>query len=336
MPKILIADTYYPDFLKTAAFNPASNYERGHQILMYLKFGTFDAYSTNLRKLGWEAVDVIVNCEPLQATWAREHGVSGNILEAQIEFYKPDLLFLQDLSIRVTKTVPIAAQCSCRLPSPESIHRCDVIFSSLPDHVKTFRQMGVRSEYVPLAFEPRALEEQRERDIDSIFVGGLGRNSYWQAGVKLFERIAEEINNGFVWYGYMTGPISDKLKSRWMGAAWGRDMYRLYQRSRIAINRHGEISGGAMNNLRCFEATGSGCLLLTENSYNVREFFDPDEVVTYDSQEDCIAKLRYYLDHPEEAAAIATRGQSRTLKNHGYQQRMVRVSEVLNEMLVAA
>jgi hypothetical protein len=41
-------------------------------------------------------------------------------------------------------------------------------------------------------------------------------------------------------------------------------MYRVLARSGIVVNRLGPVAEGAANNMRLFEATGAGALLLTE------------------------------------------------------------------------
>lgn len=333
--RVLILDTLYSDFIDTVQLDESSTYEKELRKVLDVAFGTGDFYGRALSALGWNSVDLVVNHDRLQKMWARERGVTGDVLNAQIAAFKPSIIFLQDLSIQIPKgDYLVAGQCSCRFPEQKDLRKCDVIFSSIPAHVKQFNSMGIRSVFCPLAFEPSVLIEQPMRDLDAVFVGGLGRNSYWKAGVELFERIAEEISDRFIWYGYTTGTISDKLQSRWRGFAWGQQMYRLYQRARIVVNRHGEISQGATNNLRTFEATGTGALLLTEASSNLSDFFAPDECVTYSSHADAVEKIRYYLEHDDERAAIAARGQARTLRDHTYAQRMKTVSNALSEMLV--
>lgn len=339
MARLLILDTIYPQFLASLPFDSSSDYETELRKVLGYRFGTFDAYSRNLRAMGHECIDVIANHTALQSRWMYEHGGGppDEALVSQINYYRPDVVFLQDLSIQIPQgDYLIAGQCSCRFPEDKDLRKCDVIFSSIPSHVEHFNSMDIRSVFCPLAFEPSVLSDQPERDLDVVFVGGLGRNSYWKAGVELFERIAEEIDDNFVWYGYTTGPISPKLQSRWEGTAWGTEMYQLYQRAKIVVNRHGEISQGATNNLRTFEATGCGAMLLTEESSNIWDLFQANEIQTYLTPQQAIMKIQYYLANDSQRAAIAARGQKRTLKDHTYAQRMKTVSRVLMEMLCPA
>ena len=62
-------------------------------------------------------------------------------------------------------------------------------------------------------------------------------------------------------------------------------MYRVLAQSRIAVNRHGDFAGGYAANMRMFEATGVGALLMTESAANLPDFFEPGrEVVAYDRE----------------------------------------------------
>ena len=76
--RVLVADTYYPAFLTTHYGErpglAGAAYREQLGALLERHFGTGETYSRELRALGHEAADVIVNCEPLQAAWAREHG----------------------------------------------------------------------------------------------------------------------------------------------------------------------------------------------------------------------------------------------------------------------
>src|SRR4030095_11679317 len=108
-------------------------------------------------------------------------------------------------------------------------------------------------------------------------------------------------------YGWEKAP--KVVRDRWMGEAWGLDMYEIYLRSHIVVNRHGGISRGLSNNLRMFEATGCGALLLTEGSPNALDYFEFGEFLPYGPPEDAAEKINYYLAHPGLMAMKAAAGQ---------------------------
>jgi len=103
-------------------------------------------------------------------------------------------------------------------------------------------------------------------------------------------------------------------------------MYRVLGRSRITINTHIDVAEEYANNLRLYEATGMGALLVTDDKVNLRELFEVGrEVVAYRDATDLAEKVRWYLEHPAEAATIAAAGRERTLRDHTWRDRMARL-----------
>jgi spore maturation protein CgeB len=341
--KIAIVDTYYPDFIQSVPLS-GGTYEQELQRILDKRFGTFDAYSRGLRACGHEVVDIIANHEALQKLWAVERGFDASTSGdrnaiGQLYDFNPDVVFLQDLSLfnsfqlEVLKTISplLAGQCSCRFDDDEKLKQFDVLFSSFPFHVERFEKLGVKGVFLPLAFDPVVIEHSRiptSRTHAVSFVGGYGR--HWDMD-PLFVKLAEETPIQFWGYGFEKAP--KVVRDKWHGPAWGVDMYDVYLRSHIVINRHGGISQGLSNNLRMFEATGCGAMLMTEHSPNIGDYFAPGECVVYESPQDAVEKVHYFLAHPDEILRIASNGQQRTLSQHTYSQRMPIVSRVLQECL---
>jgi hypothetical protein len=126
-------------------------------------------------------------------------------------------------------------------------------------------------------------------------------------------------------------PSSSPLFGKVAPALWGRDMYALLRRSNITINHHGDVPPFA-NNMRLYEATGMGCLLVTDYKDNLHEMFEPErEVVTYRDGAECVDKILFYLDERNrgERDKIAAAGQRRTLHEHTYQARMKHLLELI-------
>jgi len=317
--RILIVDTYYARFL---AAHYASHRGLRHQdystqlaSILAAAFGTSDFYSRHLNQLGCEAVDLVSNCAPLQATWARAHGVPFHELAlkiphrlyrlpvvgrhlaalpglldvaiAQIRAYRPDVLYCQDLSFfpgdvlqSLKKDIGlVVGQIACPLPSESFLKSYDLILTSFPHFVDRIRAMGIHSEYFRIAFDPRVLDllGQVKKDIPVSFVGGISRNH--NKAIPLLEYLAAET------------PI-------------------------------------------LFEATGVGTLLITDRKDNLGELFEVGkEVVAYSTPEEAADLIRYYLDHPDEAEQIARAGQARTLSEHTYRNRMEELVPVLQHYL---
>jgi hypothetical protein len=336
-------------------------------------FGVADFYSSNLRALGHEAWDIHANNEVMQRAWAREHGVavrtgSGyrmqvrlrrgivpwvsrvadrrwmyDVLAAQIRHYRPDVVLNQVLD-GISGTFLAGMKDAMKLlvgqiasPLPdESLAMYDLIISSLPNFVERFRRDGIPSELSRFAFEPRVLDalSPEARTIPISFVGSISRHH--AARIDLMEGLCARFAIELWGQGAERLPEGSPIRAHHHGTAWGLEMYGILNRSRIALNHHISIAEGYANNMRLFEATGVGALLLTDWKENLGEMFEPGrEVVAYRTHEECAEMVRYYLDHEEERAAIARAGQERTLRDHTYRVRMEELAETLDRRLRA-
>jgi spore maturation protein CgeB len=111
---------------------------------------------------------------------------------------------------------------------------------------------------------------------------------------------------------------------------FGMEMYKALRHANISFNIHGDVAGEYAANVRLFEVTGVGSCLLTDWKRNIHELFELDtEVVTYTSAEECIEKAKWLLDHKEACAAIAKKGQERTLRDHTYTKRAEQLHEII-------
>jgi spore maturation protein CgeB len=111
-------------------------------------------------------------------------------------------------------------------------------------------------------------------------------------------------------------------------------MYKVLSLSRISLNRHIDVAEGHANNMRLFETTGVGTLLLTEAAPNLADLFVPGrEVVAYEDEDDLVEKIEHYLEHDDERVEIASAGQRRTLSEHTYRRRMTELAAILEQRL---
>lgn len=372
--KIVVVDTYYAAFLAAFyQQNPqwkSAAYPAQREALLAQCFGTSDFYSRHLNALGCEAQDLIVNCAPMQTAWARENGVPYSALAlkvphrlfrlpllgkfladlpglmdvavAQIKAAKPDVLYCQDLSFfpgEVLRELKqhvrlIVGQIACPLPPESFLKGYDLILTSFPHFVDRLRALGVGSEYFRIGFDERvlALLGQVDKDIDFSFVGGISRHH--GGAIPLLESLTERTSMRVFGYGAASLPASSPIRQRHGGEVWGLDMYRALARSRITLNRHINVAENNANNMRLYEATGVGAMLLTDRKDNLQDLFEIGrEVVAYSSKEEAAELVRYYLEHPQEAEQIAKAGQARTLREHTYAHRMQELVPILNRYL---
>jgi len=327
---------------------PNANYETQKTAIQQKFFGDSDFYSEGLKQSGWTAVDLIVNCAPLQQAWAEENGLpTGSrgeiqIVIEQVRRVRPNVVYLQDLSwashdflsaIR-PHTDLIVGQIASQVPPQAHLEGLDIIFSSFPHFAERFRHLGIMSYYQPLAFDRRVLPALPliKRSYPITFVGGL--SPAHQKGTEFLEKLSEMIRIDFWGYGADSLRPDSPIRRSHHGELWGRDMFLCLTQSRITLNRHTDVAENSANNMRLFEATGCGALLVTDYKDNLNELFEiGKEVVAYRTPEECAALLKYYLGHPDEAEAVARAGQARTLRDHSYTSRMKQTAEILERHL---
>jgi len=327
-------------------------------------------FSNNLKKLGHEAHDIYVNNEDMQKTWAREHGCRFredwgwefrlrrgivpwisrvkepwfyDILAAQIRYYKPEVLFNQAMNTlssrflqEIKPYVKLLIGQHAASPLPQGVDfRChDLVLSSFPPTVESFRAQGIPAEFQGLGFGPKCLScmDGEERPFDITFIGNLF--AIHSSRVALLEALCARFPQAKVWTEAVDhlAPGST-IRNCYQGQAWGREMYTIFSRSKITLNHHGDILPYA-NNARLYEATGMGALLMTDWKENLHEMFTPGtEVVAYRSADECLELIQYYLDHTHEREAIARAGQEHTLRAHTYYQRSQELVEIVGRYL---
>ena len=363
----LFIDTYYSAFLKSFhRLNPAQNhksYDIQKKNLLRENFGTSDFYSYNLMQLGHYADDIIANDEISQKTWARENNIqfSNNglisriqllpyihrfigrpkwiqeIVLAQIKQAKPDILYIQDLSILNPDTILaakkyaklIVGQIASPLPSSKQLLNFDLLITSFPHFVQQFKKMNINSEYLPLAFEPRILKKINTKKMKKTYeVSFVGSFSYYHSkGSRILKEVVKYIPVN-IW-GSNPG-----FGNHYHGESWGLDMMRILSKSKIIINRHINVAQDFANNMRLFESTGMGAMLITDEKANLGDLFHVGkEIETYKNSQDLIMKINYYLSHEEERNKIALAGQKRTLKDHNYLYRMKQLVTILDKYI---
>lgn len=388
--RFLILNTDYPAFVRDFyAQNPGladRSYREQLEERMDSLFGVADFYSSNLRALGHEAHDILMNNAHLQGAWAREHGAQlakagqirsavdvlarkarrvlppvssprgrrlldrasrtldpdvgwlQRVVEQQIEELQPDIVLNQDIGFVDAAFLAglrrhyglLVGQIASPIPTGQDFRHYDLMLSSLPNLVDEFRRSGVRAELHRLGFDPRVLERLSpdDRSVSCSFVGQLTPEH--SSRLELLEQLCARTPLE-VWAPDIDVVARDTaIKDRYRGPAWGLDMYRVLARSQIAVNHHLDLAGPHANNLRLYEATGVGSMLLTDAKSDLAELFVPgQEVVAYGDPAECAELIAYYLANPDERDAIARSGQRRTLEEHNYRSRMAELVAIV-------
>lgn len=293
----------------------------------------------------------LAHLEPLFRPWlnAGEQKTSSwyyDILAHQIKRYKPDVIINQDMGgvsaaflaeMRPYYRFLIGQHAATQLKMDTDFKCYDLMISSFPPTVEYFRQQGCSAVLNRLGFEPRVLKRLRpaQKKYDVTLVGSFydvhsSRIAFLN---ELYARLdrPETIK---VWAPTIDHlPKESPIRRHYMGPAWGLQMYEILNASKMTLNHHGDVPPYA-NNMRLYEATGVGSMLLTDWKVNLSDIFAPGrEVSAYRTAEECAGLIIHYLNLEEERESVARAGQQRTLSQHTYLQRMQELVDVVRKHL---
>lgn len=263
---------------------------------------------------------------------------------------KPDaMLVLNGMNMDVAKVEPVR-QMGVRTAvwMTDDPYYSDVtgLFAVHYDHVFTlemscvdhYRSMGCEQvHYLPFAndfrvYRPHMVDQ--EKWVDVLFLG----SGYWNR-IRFFDGIAPYLATKNVliagwWWDRLSNYhlLSDKIRlGEWMTPELTSDYYA---GAKIVINLHRAPDDDSYNrntrripahsiNPRTFEIAGSGAFQLTDMRPDLPNHYVPgQEIAIYESPEDLIGKIEYYLAREDERHAIARAGLKRTLKDHSYVHRL--------------
>ncbi len=116
------------------------------------------------------------------------------------------------------------------------------------------------------------------------------------------------------------------------GAVSEEAMVEIYASSRINLGFSGV--GYSMKEMclkgRDFEVPMCGALYLTSEQPDLyRVYKVGEEVLTYTSKNDCLAKIHYLLGHPEECALIRQKARERCVRDHTWEKRFHSLFELI-------
>ncbi len=206
-------------------------------------------------------------------------------------------------------------------------HAYDICAISNPACMDMYREWGCEKvmfwpigayHYVD-SLESSEIElEARERDIPISFVG----TKFGVTRVRYLHRIPLLNKMSALYY---KKAFFEKIEKEFpamhaYGAQWERgyiddsDVPDLYRRSQLGINVHNSL--GPVN-ARLYDLAAFEVCQVCDNKDNLHHVFEPgSEIVGFDSREECIELMHYYLDHPEEARAIGLAARRRYLHDY--------------------
>lgn len=190
-------------------------------------------------------------------------------------------------------------------------------WTSTKDAVQKYKQLGAKVVYMPAGANPHFFKPMNlARDIDICFIGqnygvrqsiikylrdnGINIQVFgkgWESGEIPMENVVELISRSKITLGIGTDTIQYNIV-----ALKGRD----------------------------FEVPTCGGFYLTQYNPELEEFYDiGKEIVCYNSLEDMLEKIRYYLSHPEDAEEIRKAALKKSLAEHTWKKRFNKAFDIM-------
>lgn len=209
----------------------------------------------------------------------------------------------------------------------------DLIFqpANLADGLRQAGATG-RIEYVPIGINPAVHhpvtltpEEHARYGADVCFIGGLS-TQFHRTRRAMVEYALQNGAQMKIWGGYRTHFTGSPILDAWQGQIWGAEQVKALCAAKIGLNFHVDHQPGELDqglNIRAFELPACGVFQLLQRVPGVPQFFkEGEEIECFDTREEMLDKIRYYLAHPVERERIARAGRARVLRDHTWGSRV--------------
>jgi spore maturation protein CgeB len=213
----------------------------------------------------------------------------------------------------------------------------DAIFCQGTEAIELLDRAGIGgAQWLPMACDPEvhhsvscSAAEKKKYGSDIVFVG-----SYYPNRAALFEKLVDF--NLAIWGpGWDALDRNSPLRRCIRGAhTTPAEWLKIYSSSKIVLATHFQDPENRFPvyqaSPRVFEILACGAFQFCDDQRDVFALFkDGYDLVKFTDGQDLVAKVQYYLDHPEERKQIAAQGRGTVLFRHTYQ---ARVKELLTKI----
>ena len=275
----------------------------------------------------------------MQRVWAREHGMNAGgsaeeILKAQIEHHRTDVFYNLDVSGWSSEFIRTLPGCVKRVIGWHAVAfknvsfaGYDLVVNNFPSIQQRMRETGCRTDYFFPAYDPEmdVYAARSDRPIDVLFVGGYSRHHQRRAAVlHAVAELAAEFNVVYHLDRSRLCALAESPLGRLLPLArhrrpaeiralarapiFGLDYYEVLSATKIVLNGAIDMAGLDRGNMRCFEAMGTGGLLLSDEGNYPAGMVDAETMVTYKSPEEAVTRIRELLATPARRTSLARAG----------------------------
>ncbi len=231
---------------------------------------------------------------------------------------------------------------------PPFVRVSDIFFTMSKGLVKEFEKYNPNVFWLTQGFEPSFFhideitrEDVRRFSCDVTFVGNLGSFPQYLPRRRYLKKV---IHEGFKlkWWGprlprkFKTIPLILGRLGMSYGRkfVWGEEYAKVAKLSKIFLAFDAMPHVRKSMSARMYTAVGCGAFYMCQHVDGIEEILEPGkEIVTFQSEEEMIDMIKYYLENDEIRMKIAEAGRKRVLKDHTYEIRIRQMLKIINNTL---
>jgi len=315
----------------------------------------------SLNPSAWERYYIIPKLIASQLAWARQKGIPEShwnlreILSVQLQTINPDVIYLSDLGsfdfsiLDELKRRPlVVAWLASRFPPGFPWTKVDLLLSGISAIRDEALRKGVRAvenfnSAAPSFRSSNSGSERREGGPVKIGFSGSFFGGYHDDRAKLFVKLAYALPEVSVnLYTGQPYQLPEHCPLHFFEPVFAADVVDTYASHDIVVDARADFGLGETrfnrdtSNMRIFEATRAGSLLITEYAPNLEEMFEiGDEILCFRSEEELFELASHYgnsrMDNTRRI--IATAGFNRVLACHTIEHRAAEFDLIVQRSL---
>lgn len=199
-------------------------------------------------------------------------------------------------------------------PTTSKIFRnFDIFYSNDKQTVESYRKGGVQSDQIPIAtndlfFRPLPLQAEYACEVLHLGAAHPDRIEPVKALIENFDT-------------HVYGENWEKYGVPTRGLVYGDETLKALNSTKVAIIFSRTPSGRQTLKVGIFDFLAAGALVATDDFPELHQYFDVNkELIVFNSVDEMLAKIHYYLDHPADADAIRTAGRQKVLTQYTWKQ----------------
>ncbi len=299
---------------------------------------------------------------------------SENIIIQQIKYYKPDIIYIGNASLadkflienikkntKVKKIfcfncAPLTNNIIKNLKNVDGVITCtqgykEQILNRVNNNVLLMRHC--------FNSKVKTKTENNSREIDITFIGSIFlKQGLHMKRVSLIYKLFKNFKNNYIainfskyffvqfLFSFIRSIFFFKIHKNFSfylkllfiyffskKPIFGNEMLNILKKTKILINTHIDDTEYA-GNMRLFEGTGMGCLVITDQKKDLDKLFKiGNEIETFKSEDELIKKCNYFLKNEDELSKISNNGYLRTLNDHNYKDRVLLLDKFIQNIV---